>query len=82
LPTSPRCRAESAAAAMPPSLSPASWEPIGYFRTLLRLSHLAPDIVEAILDGNNPPQLTRQKLARFKGLPLDWSEQRWALEFA
>ena len=55
---------------------------IGYFRTLLRLSYLAPDIVEAILDGNHPRQLTRQKLARFKSLPLEWSEQRKALGFA
>ena len=55
---------------------------LGYFRTLLRLSYLAPDIVDAILDGNHPSQLTRQKLARFKCLPFDWGEQRKALGFA
>jgi hypothetical protein len=35
---------------------------------------LAPDIVEAILDGHQPPDLGIQKLLR--GLPLSWAEQR------
>ena len=52
-----------------------------YFGVLLRLAYLAPDIVEAILDGRQPPTLTRQKLARFKGLAHDWQEQRQRLNF-
>lgn len=51
-----------------------------YFGVLLRLSYLAPDITAAILEGRQPAELTRQKLARSK-VPLDWSEQRVALGF-
>jgi site-specific DNA recombinase len=52
-----------------------------YFRVLLRISYLAPDIIAAILDGQQPGTLTRQKLARMSDLPLDWEEQRVALGF-
>jgi hypothetical protein len=47
-----------------------------YFATLLRLSYLAPDIVAAILDGRQRPNLTRQMLARISALPLGWEAQR------
>ena len=40
---------------------------------------LAPDIVEAILDGRQPADLTVQKLLR--SLPLAWAEQRQRLGF-
>ena len=51
-----------------------------YFGVLRRLSYLAPDITAAILEGRQPAQLTRQKLARGK-VPLEWTEQRAALGF-
>lgn len=52
-----------------------------YFRVLLKISFLAPDIVSAIVNGRQPRSLTRQKLARMKGLPMDWEAQRVALGF-
>ncbi|WP_016744031.1 hypothetical protein [Rhizorhabdus wittichii] len=51
-----------------------------YFGVLLRISYLAPDIVAAILDGRQPAQLTRQRLARMTSLPIDW-QQREMLGF-
>lgn len=47
----------------------------------LNLAHLAPDIVEAILDGLQPAGLTASKLRRMRDLPLDWQAQRKALGF-
>lgn len=44
-----------------------------YVCRILRLAHLAPSIVEAILDGRHPPQLTMKDL--MKPFPLDWREQ-------
>ena len=55
---------------------------VDYFRVLVRISFLAPDIIAAILGGRQPRTLTRQKLARMTDLPLDWQEQRNALGFA
>lgn len=52
-----------------------------YFGVLLRISYLAPDIVAAILDGRQPAQLNRQRLARLTSLPVDWRQQREALGF-
>ena len=46
-----------------------------YFRVLLRLSYLAPDIIAAVLDGDQPASLTRQKLVRMSALPLEWRAQ-------
>jgi DNA invertase Pin-like site-specific DNA recombinase len=51
-----------------------------YFSVLLRLSYLAPDITNAILDGRQPVTLTRQKLAR-SPIPSEWDGQRKALGF-
>jgi len=53
-----------------------------YFTRLLRLTFLAPDIVRAILDGRQPPELTAARLLRDTRFPLDWREQRTALGFA
>jgi hypothetical protein len=53
-----------------------------YFRVLVRISFLAPDIIAAILEGRQPGALTRQMLARTTNLPLDWQEQRVVLGFA
>lgn len=50
----------------------------GYLGSLLRLTLLAPDIVEAILDGRQPEGLG---LARLQvPFPVGWLEQRAALE--
>ena len=49
---------------------------------LLRLSFLAPDITQAILEGRQPPDLTADKLLAHSRLPLVWHEQRTVLGFA
>ncbi|MCH8168512.1 MAG: recombinase family protein, partial [Proteobacteria bacterium] len=46
----------------------------------LPLAFLAPDIVEAILQGRQPVELTALRLKRI-GLPLSWVEQRRLLGF-
>ena len=53
-----------------------------YFTRLVRLSYLAPDIAKAILDGNQPPHLTADKLLAHSRLPLAWQEQHVLLGFA
>jgi site-specific DNA recombinase len=53
-----------------------------YFTRLVRLSYLAPDITQAILDGRQPPDLTAVKLLEHSRLPLAWRDQRIALGFA
>jgi len=53
-----------------------------YFTRLVRLSYLAPDITEAILDGRQPRDLTADKLLAHSRLPLGWPEQRNVLGFA
>ena len=52
-----------------------------YFRVLVRISFLAPDIVAAILEGRQPGTLTRHKLARITDLPPEWEGQRRVLGF-
>lgn len=47
----------------------------------LRLAFLAPDIVNAILDGRQPVELTTEKLRRLPHLPADWESQRCLLGF-
>ena len=49
----------------------------GYVRQLLPLASLAPDLVEAILDGAAPSTLTLDTLMH--DLPLDWAAQRTVL---
>lgn len=48
-------------------------------RQELRLAFLAPDITEAILNGDQPPGLTLSKI--LPKLPLSWVEQRRLLGF-
>jgi hypothetical protein len=43
---------------------------------MLRLTLLAPDIIEMILDGRQPPTLQFEALR--KSMPLVWDEQRRA----
>ena len=52
-----------------------------YFTRLVRLSYLAPDITQAILDGRQPRDLTAQKLLEHSRLPLAWHDQRIVLGF-
>ncbi len=46
-----------------------------------RIGWLAPDIITAILEGRQPPGLTRRALSLAANLPLDWEEQRRHLGF-
>jgi hypothetical protein len=46
----------------------------GYLGTLLRLTLLAPDIIEAILDGGQAERVTMPRL--LEPLPPSWAEQR------
>ena len=45
-----------------------------YVRNVLACGFLAPDIVDAILDGQQPTTLTFADL--YKPIPLSWAEQR------
>ncbi|NOZ77576.1 MAG: hypothetical protein GXP48_00075, partial [Acidobacteria bacterium] len=45
-----------------------------YVGRMLRLTSLVPDIIEAILRGDEPDGLSLRKLQ--KGLPVRWDEQR------
>src|ERR1700719_1370449 len=53
-----------------------------YFTRLVRLSYLAPDITQAILDGRQPSDLTSETLLEHSRLPLAWHDQRIVLGFA
>jgi hypothetical protein len=50
----------------------------GYLGTLLRLTLLAPDIIEAILNGRRLEGVTLPRL--LDPFPLTWSEQQSALD--
>ena len=52
-----------------------------YFTRVVRLSYLGPDIIQAILDGRQPRDLTADKLLAHSRLPLGWHEQRTVLGF-
>ena len=47
-----------------------------YVSRVLRLTLLAPEIVEAILDGRQPAELQLDDL--LEGFPLEWEGQRYA----
>jgi len=47
----------------------------------LPLAFLAPDIVEAILDGRQPNELTSRTLRRARPIPENWADQRRFLGF-
>jgi len=49
----------------------------GYLGRILMLTLLAPDIVEAILDGRQPPDLGVHVLRQ--GFSVEWGEQRAGL---
>jgi hypothetical protein len=46
-----------------------------YIRRLVGLAFLSPELVEAILQGRQPVELTATRLTELD-LPLDWTEQR------
>lgn len=47
-----------------------------YLSRLLRLGFLGRDIVETILNGKQPPDLTANRLATLPTIPTDWNEQK------
>jgi hypothetical protein len=51
---------------------------MSYVSHQLRLTLLAPDLVEAILDGRQPPTSQLQPLMR--DMPLEWHRQRVVVE--
>ena len=51
-----------------------------YVSRILKCAFLAPDIVEAILDGRQPADFSLERLRN--QLPLSWAEQRKQLGFA
>ena len=55
-------------------MAPAEKVDRGYLGTVLRLTLLAPDIVETILDGRQPVELGLPRL--MEPLPVAWTEQR------
>ena len=50
----------------------------GYLGTLLRLTLLAPEMVEAILNGRQPEGVTLLRL--LEGVPAAWGEQKAAFK--
>jgi hypothetical protein len=46
----------------------------------LRCAFLAPYIIESLLAGSAPPEMTLAKV--LKGVPLDWAEQRQLFGFS
>ena len=52
-----------------------------YFTRVIRIAYLAPDIIQAIVEGKQPPELTANRLVRLKNLPVDWPGQREYLGF-
>ncbi len=49
---------------------------LGTLSRMLNLAFLAPDIIEAIMAGHHPADLTVEKLTKKIELPLDWAEQK------
>jgi hypothetical protein len=56
------------------ALASAVGQDSSYVMRILRLTYLAPDIIEAIMQGNEPSGLSLERLT--KTLPIDWGEQR------
>jgi hypothetical protein len=49
---------------------------------LIPLAFLAPDIIDAILDGRQPIELTVSRLMQIHDLPVSWQEQRRVLQLS
>jgi DNA invertase Pin-like site-specific DNA recombinase len=52
-----------------------------YLIRVIRLTLLAPDIIKAILSGNQPPELSARKLMSDTRFPPEWNKQRAQLGF-
>lgn len=52
-----------------------------YVARIVPLAFLAPDLVEAIFDGRQPPELTADTLVKRVDLPAKWADQRALLGF-
>ena len=72
--TSGRCNSVSAVASQEGVTS-------SYVTRVIYLAFLAPDIVQGIVRGEHPPQLTARQLIRMVPLPDRWAEQRALLGF-
>ncbi len=54
----------------------------GWVAEVLRMANLAPEIIEAILEGSQPRHLNLQTIrGRHEPLPRDWEEQKKMLAF-
>ncbi len=53
-----------------------------YVSRLVNVGLLAPDLMQAIVRGEQPPTVTAHSLVNIGALPLDWNEQRRLLGFA
>ncbi len=51
-----------------------------YVRKILKLAYLSPTIVESIIQGRQPTELTLKQLQNFD-LPLCWTDQAKLLKF-
>jgi hypothetical protein len=51
-----------------------------HVRRVLRIGYLAPDIIEAIIEGRHPRSMTVKRL--LQRVPCDWVDQRAAFGFA
>ena len=52
-----------------------------YVSCLMPLAFLATDVVETILAGTQPVELTAETLTRYSDLPLSWADQKRSLGF-
>lgn len=52
------------------------------FKQLIRLSYLAPDIVQAIFTGAQPVDLTLSSLKTAKAIPINWAAQKAMFGFS
>lgn len=53
-----------------------------YLADLLRTSYLAPSIIQAIVEGRQPANLSRKQLVQTNRIPLDWGEQEALFGFS
>ena len=54
----------------------------GYVMRVIHLAFLAPDIVQAIVKGEQPAELTADRLIKMGPLPVAWADQRDLLGMA
>ena len=47
---------------------------------IIKLAFLAPEIVEAVAEGRQPPELSTELLTKRILLPLDWDDQKRLLK--